>query len=105
MTRIRTWLTIVILVLAAVNTASADYEAGRRAWNAGQHVEALKHWQTAANTGDSRAMLALGRLYLQGLGAPQDYVLAHMWFNLAASQGEGKAVGGSQCAGLQDDPG
>ena len=32
-------------------------------------------------------MLALERLYLDGVGAPQDYVLAHMWFNLAASRG------------------
>ena len=39
-----------------------------------------------------RAMLALGRLYLKGLGAPQDYVLAHMWFNLAASRGEMEAL-------------
>ncbi len=37
-------------------------------------------------------MLALGRLYVQGLGAPQNYVKAHMWFNLAASRGEAEAV-------------
>ena len=37
-------------------------------------------------------MLALGRLYAQGLGAPQDYVKSHMWFNLAASRGEAEAV-------------
>ena len=38
-------------------------------------------------------MLALGRLYMQGLGrAPQDYVKAHLWFNLAASRGEAEAV-------------
>ena len=25
-------------------------------------------------------------------GVPQDYVLAHMWFNLSAAQGNGDAV-------------
>ena len=43
-------------------------------------------------TGDAKAMLALGRLYVQGLGAPQNYVQAHTWFNLAASRGEAEAV-------------
>ena len=33
-------------------------------------------------------MLALGRLYVQGLGVIQDYVEAHKWLNLAASRGE-----------------
>jgi TPR repeat protein len=29
-------------------------------------------------------------MYSDGHGVPQDYVLAHMWFNLAASQSEAK---------------
>ena len=29
----------------------------------------------------------LGLLYDDGKGIPQDYVLAHMWLNLAAAQG------------------
>ena len=37
-------------------------------------------------------MLALGRLYLQGIGVLQNYVEAHKWFNLAASRGEMDAV-------------
>lgn len=46
----------------------------------------------SAGAGDSRAMLALGWLYLQGLGVLQDYVQAHKWFNLAASRGESDAA-------------
>ena len=37
-------------------------------------------------------MLALGRLYVQGLGVIQDYVEAHKWLNLAASRGEVAAL-------------
>ena len=92
MARPHFWLTVLTFVLALAGPAAADYGAGARAWNSGQPSQALKHWQAAANAGDSRAMLALGRLYLKGLGAPQDYVLAHMWLNLAASRGERAAV-------------
>ena len=91
----RRWMLGMVLVfatLAGVGTAQADYYDGLRAADAGRHSEALREWQAAANAGDAKAMLALGRLYEQGLGAPQDYIKAHMWFNLAASRGEAEAV-------------
>ena len=31
-------------------------------------------------------------MYAEGRGVPQDYVRAHMWFDLAAAQGEPKAA-------------
>ena len=82
----------VLFVTVCRLAAGADYEAGKRAWDASKPTEALTQWRAAADAGDRRAMLALGRLYVQGLGAPQDYVLAHMWFNLAASRGEMAAL-------------
>ena len=89
------WLLGIILVVVAlggVGTAQADYADGQRAWDAGRHSEALHEWQASANAGDAKAMLALGRLYVQGLGVPQNYVQAHMWFSLAASRFEAEAV-------------
>ena len=83
---------VVLFVTVCGLPAAADYDAGKRAWDAGKPAEALAQWRKAAAAGDRRSMLALGRLYLQGLGAPQDYVLAHMWFNLAASRGEKEAL-------------
>ena len=83
---------VVVAVLGGVVTAHADYEDGQRAWDAGRHGEALQEWQASANSGDAKAMLALGRLYVQGLGVPQNYVQAHMWFSLAASRFEAEAV-------------
>ena len=83
---------VVACSAVGAQSARADYDAGKRAWGAGKAVEALEQWGAAADAGDRRAMLALGRLYLHGLGAPQDYVLAHMWFNLAASRGEKDAL-------------
>ena len=79
-------------MLACAAPALADYEAGQRAWDAGDAATALAEWRAAATAEDRRAMLALGRLYLQGVGALQDYVEAHTWFNLAASRGSMEAA-------------
>ena len=83
---------ILAAMLAWAAPAFADYEAGQKAWDAGRPAEARAEWRAAADAEDQRAMLALGRLYLQGLGAPQDYVEAHKWFNLAASRGAMEAA-------------
>ena len=91
----RTSLVTKVICLVLLNVFSAvwaDYEAGQRAWEAGRLEQALAEWRAVADGGDRRAMLALGRLYAQGLGVLQDYVEAHKWFNLAASRGEEEAV-------------
>ena len=86
------WAVLLAAALVSTPSAWANYEAGQRAWEAGRPDVALTEWRSAAAGGDRRAMLALGRLFVQGLGAPQDYVEAHMWLNLAASRGEVVAV-------------
>jgi len=62
----------VAVTALLANAASADYEAGQAAWDAGLHTQAVATWQDAAQANDARAMLALGRAYVQGLGVPQD---------------------------------
>ena len=34
----------------------------------------------------------MGLMYDKGKGVPQDYVLAHMWWNIAGSNGDKNAV-------------
>ena len=41
----------------------------------------------AATLGDAKAQCKLGRMYLDGQGAPQDYTKAVQWFRKAAEQG------------------
>ena len=92
---IRNTIRMAMLAAAFISAlpAWADYEAGQAArGDAGHLDEAVTRWRAAADAGDRRAMLALGQRYLQGLGVLQDYVEAHMWFNLAASRGEAAAV-------------
>ncbi len=47
--------------------------------------ESLRWYRKAAEQGDAFAQYNLGVIYEVGQGVPQDYVLAHMWFNLAAA--------------------
>ena len=82
----------VIAALVVTVPAWADYSAGQKAWEAGRFAEAVSEWETAAAEGDRRAMVALGHVYKRGVGAPQDYILAHLWFNLVASQGDVQAA-------------
>ena len=90
---VRNAIRAAVLALALIGApAAADYAAGQRAWDAGAFAEALSAWRAAAEAGDSRSMLALGRRHAQGLGTVQDYVEAHKWLNLAASRGEAAAA-------------
>ena len=51
------------------------------------YTEALKWLRAAADQGHPLAQTKLGIMYEDGEGVPQDRVLAHMWFSLAAAQG------------------
>jgi uncharacterized protein len=56
------------------------------------YTEAVGWLLQAAERGNSEAKIHLGFLYLYGRGVSQDYVSAHMWFDLAASEGNVRAV-------------
>ena len=92
MTRMAIGMAALAFALLVSGPARADYEAGQQAWDAGNVDEALAEWRSAADAGDRRAMLALGRLYVRGLGVPQSFVEGHTWLNLAASRGEMAAL-------------
>ncbi len=47
----------------------------------------LEEMRALAEQGDAYAQANLGRMYGNGEGVPEDHVLAYMWSNLAAAQG------------------
>ena len=49
-------------------------------------AEAARWYRLAADQGYGPAKYALGEMYAEGRGVRKDYVLAHMWLNLAAAQ-------------------
>jgi TPR repeat protein len=52
----------------------------------------VRWWRKAAGQGYAAAQYRLGVMYDTGKGVPQDFVQAHMWFDLAASQGNKPAA-------------
>ena len=63
-------------------------------------VSALKILVDDAGNGMAEAQYYLGDLYGDGIGVPQDYMLAHMWYNLSALQGHENAT--DQISSLED---
>ena len=62
-------------------------------------------WYTkAAEQGTIDAQYRLGSMYYKGEGVAQDYKSAHMWFNIAAANGKGKAVKGRDLAAKKMTP-
>jgi len=83
----------VLLVCAAVRPAFAGpFEDGLAAYDRDDYATALRLWRPLADAGDATAQYNLGIMYRNGRGVPKDYVQAHMWFNLAASNAHDKAV-------------
>jgi TPR repeat protein len=88
---------------AAQGSIEAEYNLGLlfQAGYTGQpdYIQAMDHFQTAANAKDGPSMLALGQLYAEGKGVPKDLVQAHAWFDLAAANGI--AEGATRAAALE----
>ena len=64
---------------------------GQRLVRAPNFQEAAKWYRRAAEQGDATAQNALGGLYFEGSGVPQDYSEAVKWYRLAAAQGHAPA--------------
>jgi len=67
----------------AQNRLGLMYEKGR---GVPDYAEAVRWYRKAADQGHAGAQAKLGFVYEEGRGVSQDYVLAHMWLNLAASK-------------------
>ena len=88
-------LPLEVRVLAEQGDASAQFRLGFMYDNGMESARtgvpkdaagAIRLYRLAACQGDANAQDSLGCMYMDGRGTPQDYVEAHMWFNLAASQ-------------------
>jgi TPR repeat protein len=52
------------------------------------YAAAASWYRKVAERGDPGAQVDLGLMYHHGQVVPQDYVIAHVWFNLAAASGD-----------------
>ncbi len=51
-------------------------------------TQAEQWYRKAAEQDDAIGQSGLGSMYLEGEGVPKDFVVAYMWFNLAAAHGD-----------------
>src|SRR5688572_24380595 len=79
------------LVALGAPALAQDVEAGIRAWQAGDHAEAVLNWRPLADRGDQDAQFNLGHAYRLGRGVPQDMNLAEQYYERAARAGHVEA--------------
>jgi TonB family protein len=76
-----------VVVLTGMSTgALADYDDGAAAYERGDYETALREWLPLAKSGDERAQLSVGSMYLEGEGVEVDHRLALKWIRRAARQ-------------------
>jgi TPR repeat protein len=72
----------VVLFAGVVTAHAADFSAGEKTYDL---------YRQLAEQGNAAAQYNLGLMYEKSRGVAQDYVQAHMWYNLAAAKGEKRA--------------
>lgn len=85
-------LTSIVLVIAFASPAWADFDSGMSAYMRSDYRSAYAEFAPLADQGNADAQNMLGYMYAKGQGVPQDFVQAHVWFNLAAAGGKGGAA-------------
>ena len=64
------------------------FDKGFAAYMIGDYSTALIEWRVRAEQGSVTAQANLGNMYEVGAGVVQSNILAHQWYNLAASNGD-----------------
>ena len=85
-------LTIAVLLGSVGVSESTDLRKGYTAYKSGDYATVLREFQPLAEQGDASAQSFLAASYALGNGVLKDYVYAHMWGNIAASNGNEKGV-------------
>ena len=79
-------LTLLFSTSLVFPAFGGQFEDATAAYERGDYATAFRLMKPLAEKGNAGAQWFLGSMYAKGQGVPQDYVLAHKWFNLAASR-------------------
>ena len=80
-------LPLAVLLGSAGEAWNEDYHKGWDELYRGEYATALKSFTLSAEQGNAYAQYSLGYMSENGRGVIQDNIRAHMWYNIAASQG------------------
>ena len=82
-------LLIISLCFVSVLPVSAQgFDKGFAAYMMGDYSTALIEWRDRAGQGSVTAQANLGNMYEVGAGVSKSNILAHQWYNIAASNGD-----------------
>jgi len=84
-------LLAAVLSLWLTTSAWAGFDEGVAAYDRGDYATAFEEMLPIAEQGNADAQFALGVMYGNGDGVPQDYAVAMKWYRLAAEQGIARA--------------
>lgn len=84
-------LAALAIITLTTPSALADGVAGLQAYEAGDYATALKEFLPLAEAGQPSAQAAIGQMYLDGHGVPQDPAQAAIWLEKAAGGGNARA--------------
>ena len=81
-----------IALFSPVISAQQDrFESGLASKDRGHYATALRAWLPMAEAGSTEAQNNVGYMYEEGLGVPQNYLLAMNWYRQAADSGLAEA--------------
>ena len=80
-------ITFPCLSFFSVLSWSGDSDKGVTAYEKGDYKTTLREWTPLVEEGDALAQVKMSASYVLGQGVLKDYVYAHMWGNIAASNG------------------
>ena len=67
------------------------FESGLASKDRGHYATALRAWMPIAEAGNAEAQNNVGYMYEEGMGVPQNYLLAMNWYRQAADSGLAEA--------------
>ncbi len=86
-----TQILAMLMAVAVVLPAGADYWSAVDAYERGEYEAARKELEPLAAAGDAKSQVRLGLMYREGRGAPRDPKRAFSWLLKAAKQGRADA--------------
>ena len=82
---LRLW--VAGFLVLAVAAAHADYDSGKKAYDAGNYAAAMREWRPLAEAGDADAQWGMGLIHRFGRGVAVDEEEAVKWYARSARQG------------------
>jgi TPR repeat protein len=79
------WLILNSIFFHTITFAQQDrFESGLASKDRGHYATALRAWLPMAESGNAEAQNNVGYMYEEGLGVPQNYLIAMNWYRQAA---------------------